>query len=115
MKSRVANAYRMAASTVRNSNCPLGKYYRRMKAKLGPAEAVTATAHKIARIVYTMLTTRTEYSEGMVEMANEDQTKKRRKRLVKLANDEGMFLLDAEEHAEVLQMLLDSKDLAAVS
>ncbi len=33
VKSRVANAYRMAASTVRNSRCPLGKFYRRMKAK----------------------------------------------------------------------------------
>ncbi|MCP4408600.1 MAG: IS110 family transposase [Gammaproteobacteria bacterium] len=115
VKSRVANAYRMAASTVRNSRCPLGKFYRRMKAKLGPAEAVTATAHKIARIVYTMLTTRTEYSEEMVEIANDDQTKKRRKRLEKLANDEGMFLLDAEQYPQIFEMLLNSNDLAAVS
>jgi len=115
VKSRVANANRMTASTVRNSKCPLGKNYRRMKAKLGPAEAVTATAHKIARIVYTMLTTRTEYSEEMVEMAHEDQKEKRRKCLVKLANDEGMFLLDGEQYAKVVEMLLVPEDLAAVS
>ena len=115
VKSRVANAYRMAASTVRNSSCSLGKFYRRMKAKLGPAEAVTATAHKIARIVYTMLTTGTEYSEGMVEIANDDQVKKRRKRLVKMANDEGMYLLDGEQHTQFMEMLLSLNDLPAVS
>lgn len=115
VKSRVANAYRMAASTVRNSSCPLGKYYRRMKAKLGPAEAVTATAHKMARIVYTMLATGTEYSEEMVAIANDDQKKKRRKRLEKLANDDGMFLLDAEQYAQVVKTLLVSNDLPAVS
>ena len=115
VKSRVANAYRMSASTVRNSRCPLGKFYRRMKAKLGPAEAVTATAHKIARIVYTMLSTGTEYSEEMVELSNDDQTKKRRKRLEKMANDEGMFLLDAEQYSQALKTLLDSNDLQAVS
>jgi transposase len=38
----------------------LGGYYRGMRAKLGALGAVTATAHKLARIIYVMLKNQTE-------------------------------------------------------
>jgi transposase len=41
----------------------MGNYLRRMKAKLGPAAATTATAHKIAIIFYTMVKNQVEYDE----------------------------------------------------
>jgi|GEM_PF-2485289 len=37
------------------SDCPFGAFYRRQKARLGPVQAVVATAHMIARVVYHML------------------------------------------------------------
>jgi transposase len=37
------------------SQSALGAYYRRMAARIGKPQAVTATAHKLARIVYSML------------------------------------------------------------
>jgi hypothetical protein len=40
---------------------PLGAYLRRMAARLGKPQAVTATAHKLARLVYSMLRYGTEY------------------------------------------------------
>jgi transposase len=53
--NRLSDALRMSASTLANSKSALGGYHRRMKAKLGAAEAITATAHKLARIVYRLI------------------------------------------------------------
>jgi len=43
------------------SQSALGAYYRRMRARIGPAQAQVATAHKLARIVYHMLKYKVEY------------------------------------------------------
>lgn len=53
--NRLADALRMAATTLERSPSALGGYYRRMKGRLGAAEAVTATAHKLARIIYRLI------------------------------------------------------------
>jgi len=45
----------MAAYSLDRSPTPLGDYLRRMKAKIGPQAAHTATAHKIAVIFYAMV------------------------------------------------------------
>ena len=37
------------------SNSAFGAFFRRKRAQLGPAQALVATAHKIARTVYSML------------------------------------------------------------
>jgi hypothetical protein len=68
----------MAAQAASRSNSALGAYYRRMKAKLGPSQAIVATAHKIARIVYTMLKTKTPY----YDMGAEVYEAKRRARAI---------------------------------
>jgi transposase len=51
-KNRAAQAFRMAAQSVSRSDSALGAFYRRMRAKHGGPKAITATAHKIARIFY---------------------------------------------------------------
>jgi transposase len=61
--SRVATALRRAAQSAANSDTALGGYYRRMRARLGPAKAITATAHKLARIFYRMWKYRDEYTD----------------------------------------------------
>lgn len=43
------------ASTLYRSNPALGAYLRRLKSRNGPAKAITATAHKLAKIIYNML------------------------------------------------------------
>jgi len=63
-RNRAAAAFRQAAVSVERSESELGAYYRRMKARKGPAQAVTATAHKIARIYYHLLKTGEEYVDG---------------------------------------------------
>lgn len=59
--NRLAQALRMAATTLRNSKSALGAYYRRLCARLDKAKAVRAAAHKLARLIYTLLTKGTTY------------------------------------------------------
>ena len=53
--NRVATALRMGATGVIDTDTWLGSFHRRMRAKLGPAGANTATARKIGTIVYHLL------------------------------------------------------------
>ena len=50
--NRAAKAFRLAANSLKNSSSALGGYYRRMRFRLGPPKAITATAHKLARIFF---------------------------------------------------------------
>ena len=57
----------VAAQSVKQADCVFGVMYRRMKARLGPAQATVATAHAIARVVYRMLKYKVEYETISVE------------------------------------------------
>jgi transposase len=61
--NRAANAFRMAAQALASSNSGLGGFYRRIRARLGAPKAITATAHKLARIFYRMWTTGHAYTD----------------------------------------------------
>jgi hypothetical protein len=50
--NRAAAAFRMAAQSLTHSLSAFGGYYRRMSSRIGAPEAITATAHKLARIFY---------------------------------------------------------------
>ncbi len=60
-QNRANTALRLAAQSLSRSDSALGAFYRRMRAKHGPEKANTATAHKLARIVYHMLKHRNAY------------------------------------------------------
>jgi transposase len=67
-RNRAAQAFRMAAQSVLRADCAFGAFYRRLKGRLGLAQALVATAHKIARTVYHMLQERVPYHDiGAVE------------------------------------------------
>lgn len=75
--NRATQAFRMAANSLSHSQTALGAFYRRIKARSGGQQAVTATAHKIARIYYAMLTQGTSYVE-LGQQAYEQRYKERR-------------------------------------
>lgn len=62
-KNRATVALKVAAASLTRSDSALGAYYRRMRARLGPPAAITATAHKLARIIYIMLKERIPYHD----------------------------------------------------
>jgi transposase len=75
--NRATQAFRMAAATLYRSRTALGAFYRRIKSRSGGQQAVTATAHKIARIYYAMLSHGTSYVE-LGQKAYEQRFKERR-------------------------------------
>lgn len=75
--NRAAQAFRMAAATLARSQTALGAFYRRIKARSGGQQAVTATAHKLARIYYSMLTKGAAYVE-LGQQAYEQKYQERR-------------------------------------
>jgi transposase len=59
--NRAATLLRIAASTLHRSPSALGAFLRRQKSRLGAPKAITATAYKIARLIYTMLKSGKEF------------------------------------------------------
>ena len=59
--NKTAQALRQAAVALKNSQSALGAYYRRMCAKMDKPKAITAAAHKLARLIYSMITKGEEY------------------------------------------------------
>jgi transposase len=76
-KNRVAIALRMAAQALGRTRSPLGLFYRRIKGRLGGKGAVTATAHKLACLVYRML----KYGKEYVRQSMEEYEQKVRKQM----------------------------------
>ena len=69
--NRAAATLRMAAFTLFRSKSALGAYLRRQRSRLGAPKAITATAHKLARLVYTMLKHGTVYVDAGQEYYEE--------------------------------------------
>jgi len=65
--NRARQAFLQAAASVARSHCAFGAFYRRLKARVGPAQAQVATAHKIARVVYHLLKNKIEYQQMSAE------------------------------------------------
>lgn len=64
VKCRAALALRLAAQSLHHSKSALGDFYRRMRAKLGAPKAITAAAHKLARIIFHLVTTGQEFDDS---------------------------------------------------
>ncbi len=74
--NRAATALRIAAQSLWRSDSSLGAFYRRIKSRHGAAVAITATAYKLARIIYYMLKEQQPY-HGPEVMAYEQQHRER--------------------------------------
>lgn len=62
-KNPVGIVFRQAANTLKAAKCPLGDYFRHMRAKGGYLQAMVATGKKLATIFYTMIQGKIEYDE----------------------------------------------------
>ena len=100
--NRLSDALRLAATSLEHSASALVAFYRRMKRKLGAPQAITATAHKLARIIYRLLTHGEAYvRQGLEEY--EQKTKARAlKAIQKTAATFGFKLVPQESLAKVV-------------
>lgn len=77
---------RMCANAVKSEKTEMGNYFRRMKSRSGHAQAIVATAHKITRILYSMIKTKKEYNPRLVGMDEKELLKKKIERARKTLN-----------------------------
>jgi len=95
--NRAGDLFRIAAYTLHHDQTPLGDYLRRMKSKLGPAGATTATAHKIAIIFYTMVKKQVEYDASIWAERDAAREKRFDAKLHRQAQQRGYKLVPIEE------------------
>lgn len=92
--NHAAQALKLAAATLRSSESALGAYLRRMFTRMDKPKAITATAHKLARMIYFMLTK----GEEFVDQGQQEYEKQYRDRtvrnLVQRAQKLGLTLVD---------------------
>jgi len=93
--NRAAQALKLAAAALRTSQSALGAYFRRMCARLDKAKAITAAAHKLARLIYMMLTKGEEY----VDQGQDYFAERYRQRVLHHLAKLGMKLTTAEAAA----------------
>jgi len=90
--NRAAQVLRMAAQSAGRGKSALGAFYRRLRARVGPEQATTATAHKIARIVYHMIKHRQPYRLVSAAEYDEQHHQRELKSLQRRAAKLGMVL-----------------------
>ncbi len=94
VSSRAATALRVAAQSLARSRSALGAFYRRMQARHGAPKAITATAHKLAKIIYRMLKHGEEYVAQGQEAYEQHYRERQKRSLVKQAQRLGLEVLD---------------------
>jgi transposase len=92
--NRVANALRIAAQSLWHSKSYLGAYFRRMRARHGPAKAITILAHKLARLIYRMLKYGQEYVDKGEQYLEKQHHERSVKSLIRHAKELGYTLVD---------------------
>ena len=98
--NRAANQLRMSAQALSNSHSALGGYYRRMRARIGGPKAITATAYKLARLIYSMMKNGTEYVDKGEEVYEEQHRERALKNLKRRARQMGYELVKSDSRED---------------
>lgn len=93
--SRANQAFRMAAQAVSRTDTQFGAYYRAMRARKGPQQAIVATAHKLARTVYHLLKYGEAFEEERAEVYEQKRREQELRRLTRRAEKLGYTLIQS--------------------
>jgi transposase len=91
--SRVAKAFRLAARALLNSQSVLGNFLRRLRARLGIGTAIRATACKLAKLFYRLITKGEAYRRDSTEAEEARQRERQLKNLHRRACELGMQVM----------------------
>ena len=97
--NRAAQALRLAAAALRSSQSALGAYFRRLCARMDKPKAVTAAAHKLARLIYTLLTKGQEYTDQGQDYYEERYRERVLRHLSQRAKQMGLKLVPDQQAA----------------
>jgi len=103
--NKAAVALRMAAQSLYHAKSALGAYYRRQRARLGAPKAITATAHKLAKLIYNVLKHGNEYVDAGQDYYEKRYQAKVIQNLRKRARDLGFELKENTIKTNILQVV----------
>lgn len=95
-ENRVAIALRLAAQSLHSSKSALGAFFRRIKAKKGTPKAITATARKLACLVYRMLRYGMQYVDAGQQQYEQKYQEQQHKYLERQAAALGYQLINIQ-------------------
>jgi transposase len=95
--NRAAQALRLAARALEHSRSALGAFFRRLKGRLGAPKAITATAHKLARLVYSLLKHGTAYVAQALEEYEQQHRERQLRALRRKALEMGYEVVERVE------------------
>ena len=95
VRNRIALALRLGANSLHHAHNYLGEFFRRISRRLGKPQAITATAHKLARIVFHLLSVREPYNESVFHQCDQDAQRRAEIRLRKHAAQLGFQVVAA--------------------
>ena len=103
--NRAAAILRMAAMTLGRSSTALGAFYRRLSSRVGKAKAITATARKLAILVYRTLKGDLQYEDPGADAYDAQHRTQLVRRLRNRAQKLGFALVELET-GEVLEAVV---------
>jgi hypothetical protein len=86
----------MGAQSLHHAKDYLGEFFRRITRKLGKPQAITATAHKLSRIVFHLLSTKEAYNERVFHRPEEETLRRAEYKLRKQAAQLGFRVMPVE-------------------
>jgi len=92
--NRAATALRIGAATLLRSQSYLGAQYRRFRGKLGAPKAITAMAHKLARLVYRLLRWGHDYVDKGLQYYEDQHRQQQLRSLQKKALKLGLLIVE---------------------
>jgi transposase len=93
--NRVAQALRISANSLWRSKSFLGDYFRRSRSRHGAPKAITATAHKLARIIYHLVKERKPFDETVFAEHEKIHQERYKKRILRQAKSIGLQIVEA--------------------
>ena len=93
VNNRAGQIFRLAAQSLHSSQTQMGGYLRRLKAKLDPAAAITATARKIATVFYTLVSRQIEFDDSIWQANDTERLKRQQRKLTSQARRLGYQLV----------------------
>lgn len=86
--SKAAKAFRLAANALFRSQSYLGAQFRRLRSRLGAPKAITAMAHRLARLVYRLL----KHGHDYVDRGTASYEERYRQQQIKLLQKKAALL-----------------------
>lgn len=113
--NKLSRALCLAAMSLGHSKSWLGDYSRKMKARLGKAEGITATAHKLARIIYSMIAGGKPYDPAIGTEVQKQSVERQINAIRKKAEKLGLQVLQPPAQTEAVTEVEVASEAAVVT